>query len=64
MEEAATEGLSGFDRRKVAKRKFLCSNVQSLKVLSTKISGVLMFSKDYDVHRVQSLEERLHSFGN
>ena len=37
--------FSGFDRQKVAKRKFLCSNVQSVKVLSTKISGLLMFSK-------------------
>ena len=36
---AAKEGLPGFDRRKVAERKFLCSNVQSLTVLSTKISG-------------------------
>ena len=39
------KGLSGFDRRKVAKRKFLCSNVQSLKVVSKKISGLLMFSE-------------------
>ena len=39
------KGLPGFDRQKVAKRKFLCSNAQSLKVLSTKISGLLMFSE-------------------
>ena len=39
------KGLSGFDRRKVAKRKFLCSNVQSLKVEIAKISGLLMFSE-------------------
>jgi len=39
------KGLSGFDRPKVAKRKFLCSNVQSLKVLSIKISGLLRFSE-------------------
>lgn len=30
---------------KVAKRKFLCSNVQSLKVVGTKMSGLLMFSE-------------------
>jgi len=34
---------SGFDRRKVAKRKFLCSNVQSLKRLSTRVIWLLMF---------------------
>ena len=66
------KGRPGFDHRKVAKRKFLSSNAQCLKVLSTKISGrqaarekqfpllepgnVL---KDYDVHCVQTLEERL-----
>ena len=44
MNKAATERSSRSDRRKVAKRKFLCSNVQSLKVLSTKISRLLMFS--------------------
>ena len=31
--------------RKLAERKFLCSNVQSLKVLSTRIAGMLMFSE-------------------
>ena len=44
MEEAATERSSLFRPTK-AKRKFLCSSVQSQKVLSTKISGLLMFSE-------------------
>ena len=34
----------------VAKRKFLCSNFQSLKVLCTKISGLSMFSEIGKVH--------------
>ena len=60
-------------------RKFLCSNVQRLKVLCKKVSGLSMFSeigklrarknipllepgsvlKDYDVHRVQTLQKKL-----
>ena len=35
------KGLPGFNRRKIAKKKFLCSNVENLKVLS----GLLMFSE-------------------
>ena len=67
--------LAGFDRPKVRKKKILCLYSPSLKVHSTKTSGPLRFSelgkqkfcildagrvfKDYDLHRVQSLEEKL-----
>ena len=49
MGEAAADriGLPGFDRRKVAKRKFLCSDVESLKVLSKKISELSMFFRNW-----------------
>jgi len=37
--------LSDFNCRKVIKGKFLCLNVQSLKLLNTKISRLLRFSE-------------------
>ena len=63
--------LAGFDRPKVYKKKILCLYSPILKVHSTKTSGPLRFSelgnildpgslfKDYYLHRVRSLEEKL-----
>ena len=39
------KGPPRYDRRKITKRKFLCSNVQILKLLSKKISGLSMISE-------------------
>ena len=44
-EQRLRKGLAGFDRRKVAKSKFLCSNDQSLEVLSKQISELSMISE-------------------
>ena len=66
--------FAGFDRPKVCKKKILCLYTPSLKVNGTKTSGQLRFSgheakfcildpggmfKEYDLQRVQSLEEKL-----
>ena len=44
-EKQLRKGLSDVDRQKFAKKKFLFSNVQSLKETSTKMSGLMMFSE-------------------
>ena len=44
-EKQLCKGLPSFDCRKFGKRKFLCLNIQSLEVLSKKISWLSMISK-------------------
>ena len=58
-----TRVFPGFDRQKVAKKKFLCSNVQSfIKVLSKKICGLLMFSDFGKLHvHVSTRKKPLYS---
>ena len=56
-EKQRWKGLPDFDHRKVAKRKFLCLNIQGLKELGTKIRELLLFS-EIGKARISSLEPR------
>ena len=45
MKKEAKDKSSSFDRQTVSKRMILCSNIRSLEVHNTKLSGLLIFSE-------------------